>query len=173
MKNIILALSFLTATLYVFGCEVQAAEATATATIAPVISGTKNTETPTGGDLVFGIIIPSESSGTVTIIPLTSTRSYSGGVQLVSSVYGAASFNVTGAANSAYTVTLPKNDAITISNGSSTMVVNSFTVSPAANTLKLNNEGLSAFNIGGKLEVSANQPPGNYTGAFEVTIAYQ
>ncbi len=173
MKYKILILSFLIATFPVFSFDAIAVEATATATIMPVISGTKNTETPTGGDLAFGIIIPSESSGTVTITPLTSSRSYSGGVQLVSSVYGAASFNVTGAANSAYTVILPDNGAITISNSSSTMVVNSFTVSPASNTLKLNSEGLSAFNIGGKLEVSANQPPGNYTGTFEVNIAYQ
>lgn len=171
MKNRVVVLFSLWA-LFSSGSLAQAAEGTATATIAPGISSAKNTATPTHGDLAFGVIIPSESVGTVTINPSTSDRTNSGGVQLVSSVSGPASFNVTGTANSAYNVTLP-NTGITISNGSSSMVVNSFTVSPASNTLKLNSEGLSAFNIGGKLEVSANQSPGNYTGTFDVTVAYQ
>ncbi len=148
------------------------AASSASATIAPAISGTKNILSPTGGDLIFGIIMPSTSSGTVTITPQNDTRNYSGGVQLVSSLAGSASFTVSGASNASYTVTLPGN-GITISNGSSSMVVNSFTAFPPSGTGTIGSDGLATFNVGGKLEVNANQPAGNYRGTFNVTIAYQ
>ena len=158
-----------------FGFEAKAdstAVCSASATIAPAISGTKNTQSPTGGDLIFGIIMPGPSSGTVTITPENNSRNSSGGVQLVSSLAGSASFTVSGATSACYTVTLPGN-GITISNGSTTMAVNSFTVYPPSGTGTLGSDGLATFNVGGKLEVNANQPPGNYTGTFNVIIGYQ
>jgi spore coat protein U-like protein len=151
----------------------KSAESLATATIAVGITETKDTQTPTGGDLAFGTIIPGSSTGTVTIVPSTAARSYSGSVQLVSSISGPAAFTVSGTPNSSYSVTLPENDRITISNGSDTMEVNSFSISRSSGSSTLGNDGLASFRVGGKLEVEANQPPGNYTGTFAVTVAYQ
>jgi hypothetical protein len=157
-----------------FGSEANAAttEGTATATIMTAISTSKNIETSTFGDLAFGVIVPSESSGTVTISS-TSDRTHDGGVELVASISGAASFNISGASNTPYTVTLPGTDTIKISSGSNTMQIHNFTVSSTSGSLQIGSDGKSTFNVGGKLEVGENQPEGNYTGTFEVTVAYQ
>ncbi len=158
-----------------FAAKVSAAGSSAqcSVTIVPGIAANKNTQTTTGGDLTFGTIIPGSSSGTVTINPSTSTRNSSGGVQLVDSISGPAAFDVTGAANSSYTVTLPNNGTTTISSGNSTMAVNSFSASPTPGSSTLDSQGVSTFKVGGRLEVPANQPSGNYTGTFDVTVAYQ
>jgi hypothetical protein len=171
MKNKITALFCLLALFY-SGKEARAAEASCTATIVPAISASKNTTTETGGDLAFGVIIPSGTSGTVTIAPSTSDRTRDGGVVLVASTYGAASFNVYGGANTAFTIALPDTGSINISSGSNTMKVQRFTVYPPG-AVTLDNLGQATFNIGGTLDVSADQPPGNYTGSFTVTVAYQ
>ena len=174
MKKKIIAFSYMVL-ISASSSKIDAATSIAecTATIAPGITANKNTETSTGGDLTFGTIIPGSSSGTITITPLTSTRSSSGGVVLVNSISGPATFDVTGAANSPYTVTLPNNGTITISNGSNTMTVNSFSASPTSGNSTLNSQGLSSFKVGGKLEVHANQPAGSYSGTFDVTVGYQ
>jgi hypothetical protein len=166
MKNIVIAIFCLLA-LFCSGSEAGAAEASATATIMPAISASKKS------DLAFGVIIPSEASGTVTITPSTSDRTREGGVVLVASTSGAASFNISGASNTVYTVTLPETDTIKISSGSNTMTVHSFTISPPSGSARLDSDGQAIFNIGGTLNVGADQPPGNYTGTFEVTVAYQ
>ena len=174
MKNKVIVLFCLLALLS-SGNEAKAAgaEGSATATIMTAISASKNTETSTLGDLAFGVILPGESSGTVTIAPSDSKRTHEGDVALVSSKSGAASFNISGAANAVYTVTLPDNDAVNISNGSNTMKVHSFTVYPPSGSAKLGSDGLATFNIGGKLDVGANQQLGSYAGSFQVTVAYQ
>jgi spore coat protein U-like protein len=174
MKNNITAL-FCLLLLLCSGSKATAAtsEATATATIMPSITSSKNTETPTNGDLAFGVIVPGESSGTVIIAPSSSGRTHDGGVQLVSSTYGAASFIISGASNTVYTVTLPDTNTINISSGNNLMTVHSLTVFPPPGSTKLGSDGHAAFNVGGKLEVAANQPPGNYSGTFHVTVAYQ
>lgn len=174
MKKSIISLSCLVV-MSAFGCEAAANTITAqcTATIVPAISGAKNTRTPTGGDLAFGIIVPGASSGTVTITPSTSARTASGGVQLVSSISGPAVFDVAGVANSAYTVTLPNDGTVTISNGTNVMAVNGFSAVSTSGNPKLDSDGLGSFLVGGRLEVSANQPQGSYRGTFDVIVTYQ
>ncbi len=172
MKNKVIVLSCLLA-LFSSGNKAQAAEGRATATILTAISASKNTNTDTNGDLAFGVIVPGESSGTVTISPSTSNRTRNGGVVLVASTSGAASFNISGAANAVYTVTLPDTDTINISSGSNIMKVQSFTVYPPSGSAKLGADGLAIFTVGGTLQIEPNQPPGNYTGTFQVTVSYQ
>ncbi len=170
MKNKVIILSCLLAMLY-SGNEAMAAEARCTATIMTAISASKNEESNTGGDLAFGVIIPGESSGTVTISPSTSNRTYQGGVALVASISGAASFNVYGGANTVFTIALPDTDPI-ISSGSNTMKVQSLTVYPPG-SVTLDNLGKATFNVGGTLIVEKLQAIGSYTGSFIVTVAYQ
>ncbi len=168
MEKVVIALSCLLA-LFSSGNEAKAstAEASATATILQALSTSKKS------DLAFGVIIPSESSGTVTITPSTSDRTHEGGVVLVSSTSGAASFNISGTSNTVYTVTLPESDTIKISSGTNIMTVHSFTVFPPSGSATLDSNGQAIFNIGGTLNVGADQPPGSYTGTFDVTVAYQ
>ncbi len=173
MKNRCIVIPCLLALLS-FGSQANAAttEGRATATILTAISASKNETTSTGGDLAFGVIIPGESSGTVTISPSTSDRTHDGGVALAASTSGAASFNVYGGANTAFTITLPDTDTVNIVSGNNTMKVVSFTVYPTG-SITLNNLGKATFNVGGTLIVEKLQPAGNYTGSFQVTVAYQ
>ena len=172
MKNKVIVLFCLLA-LFSSGRDATAAEGRATATIMSAISASKNINTDTNGDLAFGVIVPGESSGTVTISPSTSNRTYQGGVALVASTSGAASFNISGAANAVYTVALPDTDTINISSGSNIMKVLSFTVYPPSGSAKLGADGLAIFTVGGTLQVEPNQAAGSYTGTFIVTVAYQ
>ncbi len=172
MKSTVIALSCLLG-LFFAENEATAAEGRATATIMPAISASKNTNTDTNGDLAFGVIVPGESSGTVTISPSTSNRTYRGGVALVASTSGAASFNITGSANAVYTVTLPDTDTIDISSAGNIMKVQSFTIHPPSGSANLGADGQAIFNVGGTLLVEPNQAAGSYTGTFQVTVAYQ
>ena len=152
MKNKVIVVSCLLALLF-SGNEAKAAsvEARATATIMTAISASKNEDSNTGGDLVFGVIIPGETSGTVTISPFSFERRPDGGVALAASNFGPASFNVYGGANTVFTIALPDTDPI-ISSGSNTMKVQSLTVYPPG-SVTLDNLGKATFNVGGTLIV--------------------
>lgn len=148
----------------VFGQGSAATEsATATARIIIPIQ-LENTQ-----GLVFGNIASSASIGTVTISP-SGTRSHSGGV--TPSVIGAfnnAIYTATGEPNATYTITLPA--SITISSGGNNMTVNGFTSDPTP-TGTLGAGGTQTINVGATVNVGANQATGNYSGTYDVTIAY-
>lgn len=109
------------------------------------------------------------SGGSVTVTP-GGARSASGGVVLLASGGGtAAQFSVTGDANATYTITLP--DAVTLASGGNSMAVNTFVSSPA-NPGTLSGSGTQTLNVGATLTVGANQPAGDYTGSFAVTVNY-
>jgi hypothetical protein len=171
MKKRILALAGL-AVLLSFGSEAQAAEsasAKASATIVSPISIAKHADgSSTFGDLAFGTISTSNSSGTVIITP-AGTRNANGGATALTSTFGAAQFKLTGSNNANYSVGLPTS-AITITDGSShNMAVNEFTSNAGASLLN----GEAIFQVGATLEVAANQAAGSYTGTFDVTAIYQ
>ena len=88
-----------------------------------------------------------------------------------------ATYTVYGSKNAHYLVTLPANNTVVISNGSSQMNVDSFTIkstNPGAgsSTGKLNNQGTDTFRIGATLKLANMQPAGVYTGTFSITVAY-
>jgi hypothetical protein len=111
------------------------------------------------------------SGGTLTITP-GGLRTQSGGVVLVGqgSTYSAASFRVSGTANATYTITLPPNDTVALSDGVHTMALNNFVSSPPTGTLS--GAGSQMILIGATLVVGAAQPPGSYSGTFNVTVNY-
>lgn len=118
-------------------------------------------------DLVFGRYATSETQGgTVTINPATNGKTVTGGVQDFGGPHQRAQFEITGDTDEAYSVTLPSQ--ITISAGGNSMTVNAFTWAGT---------GLLEFDVdtlwvGATLNLSANQPPGLYTGQFTVTVEY-
>jgi hypothetical protein len=124
-------------------------------------------------DMNFGNVAVSATAGTVIITP-QSSRSLTGGVTLptTAGTVAAASFNVTGAANYTYNITLPSSGLI-ITNGTDNMTVNAFTSNPAT-TGTLNASGQQTLNVGATLNVAASQPAGSYTSAspFIVTVNY-
>lgn len=88
------------------------------------------------------------------------------------------SFNVTGEANKAFTITLPST-AIQITTGTNTTIdhriaVDTFTSNPAAGANgSLNGLGAQSLFVGAtRAAISANQVFGAYTGTYSVTVVY-
>ncbi len=123
--------------------------------------------------LVFGRFV-ARTGGTVTVSP-AGVRTSSGAVLLVSSTPGSAGFswsdNSPANAGKTCLITLPTNGTVTLTSGANTMAVNQFTSTPSGTSLMTG--GALQISVGATLSVGANQPPGNYSGSFSVTITYQ
>lgn len=125
-------------------------------------------------DLAFGKFVAG-TGGAITVDP-NGARSGSGGVfVLASSAGSAASFTISDAnpanANLSYIITLPDNGTVALSNGASTMALNNFSSTPSGSGML--NAGSQIVTVGATLSVSPNQPPGNYSGNFSITLNYQ
>jgi hypothetical protein len=144
------------------------ATATASSTIVTPIGITKTV------DMNFGnVAINSTTAGTVVLAP-AGTRTFTGGVTLpaTAGTVAAAEFNVTGANNYTFSITLPSTSH-EIKSGSNTMSVTGFTSTPTP-TGTLSATGSATVKVGATLNVSAGQAAGTYTSVtpFEVTVNY-
>lgn len=144
--------------------KAQTATATASATIVEPIS------IAVAGELNFGAIVPSTTLAGSVVVASDGTPTPTN-VTLISLVSASVpTFTVTGAPNATFYVTLPI--STTISNGTESMTVSSFTQS-VANPLTLGaTTGTEDFSVGATLTVAADQAVGAYTGSFDVTVAY-
>jgi hypothetical protein len=128
-------------------------------------------------DLRFGAFAQPTAASSLTIAPngtatavgqIASTMT----IQQPVSGRGQAIFRIDGTPNRAVVVQIP--NRITISNGSATMQVNAITSNlPANGRPRMDPSGVFYLNIGGTLNVAANQAPGHYTGNFTVTVIFQ
>ncbi len=128
----------------------------------------------TTSNLHFGAMIPGVMGGTATV-SAAGARSATGSIiLLISSNFpaAAASFNLIGQPNLAYTVTLPTTATLTLQGGSSTITLGSFTSNPASSS-SLSSTGGGTLTVGGTVTVSASQANGVYSGTFTVTLSYQ
>ncbi len=166
-----LASGLMTLGLAAHAAQTSTATANASATIVTPIAITKTT------DLAFGKLAVGAVGGNVAI-STAGVLSISGAGTTVAQppsntgTTSAAVFAVTGEANFTYAITLPADGAVTLSDGAShTMAVNGFTSNPAT-TGTLSGAGAETLNVGATLVVGDSQAPGNYTGTFSVTVAY-
>jgi spore coat protein U-like protein len=142
------------------------ATADAKATVVEVISIDKV------DDLDFGTFASGITAGTVSM-ETSGTRNPSGGVVLLTTHVGhPATFTVHGTASETYFVALPADNSVTLtlSGGSAQMTIASFTHNA---TGALDGTGKEEFNVGGVLNVAANQPAGLYEGTFDVIVTHQ
>jgi hypothetical protein len=148
-----------------------ATSASASATIAGAIRITNT------GDLAFGDVLPGASTGTVRVdvsigrTP-TVTRIAAGGAQLAGSVYSAATFYLqqTGSWWPWVRVTLPSGPVtLTRVGGGATMTVDSFETNCSGSGIFSCPTMPFTLYVGARLNVSANQMPGVYSGTFGVT----
>ncbi|HOI86402.1 MAG TPA: DUF4402 domain-containing protein [Lentimicrobium sp.] len=125
-----------------------------------------------GKDLKFGNIIASAAGGTVSIAT-NGSADYTG--LAAPSVPGdrqAAEFLVSGFGGAAYNVNTAVVEDLT--NGSNTMDLTLTDPATDEGTLgTLSGEGSQVIKIGGSIAVNPNQPAGQYTGSFTVTVNYQ
>ncbi len=166
---------FLLAGLFVMACGIQSvkadggsaqASANATATIVKAISIDKVT------DLQFGKIIAAPTAGQVAIQTNGSRTIAAGNVALFNqgSDHQAASFKTIGSPGAVYSLSFSASVSLTGPSGSDPMTIEGFVHS--ANGILDAATGEETFNVGGTLNVGANQAPGQYTGTFTVTAAY-
>lgn len=170
---------FLLASLFVMACGIQSVKAqpgnsasvgaNATATIVKAISIDKVT------DLRFGKIIADPTAAGQVAIQLDGTRTIAAGnVALFNqgSDEQAASFKTMGTPGAGYSLVLPADGSVSLTGptGSDPMTIEGF-VHSATGTLDAAT-GEETFNVGATLNVGANQAPGQYTGTFTVTAAY-
>jgi hypothetical protein len=138
--------------------------------VAPLVSAA-----PTGianiDPLAFGMFAAG-SGGSVLVSP-AGMRSPAGGVVLLSPGSGsAARFDVSGDANQVYAIALPANGSVSLSrDGANVMPLTDFTSSPAGSGL-LNPLGRQRISVGARLNVSSQQPSGNYQGSFVIHVDY-
>ncbi|PLK27094.1 DUF4402 domain-containing protein [Novosphingobium sp. TH158] len=174
MKKII-ALALVAAGFAAAPASAQSAADTSTATangsvtIIRPLTVTKNT------DLVFGRVVqPRSGTGTVSIANNSNTTVAGAGAVALSGITTShATFTVDGEGGQVVTVAIPS--TFDLANGSNTITV---TLSPdvgATETLSnaLGAAGSKAINVGGSFSLPASQASGEYTGTFDVTVAYQ
>lgn len=126
-------------------------------------------------DLAFGTIVPAALPGTVIITP-ANVRSKTGTLTLVSSLSHPALFNLTGTAGRTYSITLPGNNTVHIftpaTPAQAFMTVQSFSSDATGSPRTFDANGKASFNVGGVLEVRANQATGIYSGTFAVNVIF-
>lgn len=127
-------------------------------------------------DLRFGAIMQPTADGTVTIGPDDAVVATGGAVVGITTPQpvggrGAGQFLVRGEPNRMFVVlNLQK---FTISNGTATMEVDKL----RPNLLKggvrrFDKDGRYRLSVGGRLQILANQPTGQYSGTYDVTVLY-
>jgi hypothetical protein len=111
------------------------------------------------------------ANGSVTVNP-GGTRSATGAVVLLQTGPGqAAQFVVTGDPDAVYSVSLPPDGTVSISNAGSSVAVNGFASNPAS-TGVLPPSGTQILHVGARLDVTAGLTPGAYSGTFSVVVDY-
>lgn len=136
---------------------------TATAEIITAISIANNQ------DLAFGSIVPSSTGDTVAVATDGTVTCGANVTCVDQSTKTAGAFTVSGEAGYSYAITLPSGD-VQLSNGTETMTVNNFSSNPSGTGTLTG--GTDSINVGGTLNVSANQAQGSYSGSYDVTVEY-
>ena len=144
------------------------AQATATGTASVVVEERAITLTAVT-PLNFGTVLAFGRAGSVTV-SYTGTTSASSAHSSAPGTPG--TFTATGVPNAPYALTLPANGAVTVSNGTESMTLRSFTRTGSTSQLYFDAAGDASFSVGATLDVGARQPQGTYTGTYDVTIDY-
>ena len=156
------------ASLFLSGGQAMGATASASATVVTPITVTKNV------DLEFGSFSPDPGYvGTITLTPaLMTARSKTGtGLTLYTSAISAAKFTITGTDSQTFTFVLPSSAQSMVGSVTGTMNATNFTSDLTSGTAALVS-GSKVMYVGATLNVGANQVSGEYTGSFDVTVAY-
>ena len=128
-------------------------------------------------DLNFGKFVAGGSPGTV-VVDTANAQSVTGGVTTTAGLgttAKAATFTVTGQADSTYAITYPATLPLTgpgadMAIGTFTNAVSDGSVAAGIGTLPA--AGTHTLSVGATLSVAADQVAGSYSGSFDVTVNY-
>lgn len=118
--------------------------------------------------LNFGTILPFGRNGSVRVNTSGQPTATDAHISDASAIT-ASSWSVSGVPGAPFSVTLPANNTVQVTNGTEQMTVTSFT---RGGGLVLDAAGNAGFTVGATLLVGANQPEGTYNGTFDVTVVY-
>jgi hypothetical protein len=126
--------------------------------------------TPTR-DLALGRFVAA-GGGTVVVSP-AGVRTSSGGVLLLSGgTVASAAFSLTesGTGESLKWTTINLPASATLSSGGASMTLTNFTSNPSGS---FTGSALTELTVGATLNVGPNQPAGNYTGSYPISVNYE
>jgi Domain of unknown function (DUF4402) len=162
----------LSAIIFAMTCVSSSIKAqTVTTTVgAKIVEAITLTET---SPMHFGTMAIPTSAATV-VLDLGSARTSTGSVALLAQapIATAAGYNVTGTANSTYTIVLPSSTTITNGVPANNMTVNAFTCSYPLLVGTISAFSTDFFFLGATLNLANAQVSGTYSGTFDVTVAY-
>lgn len=122
-------------------------------------------------DLNFGTLVPSASSGTLTIDAFTGAQSTSGGVTAYGSAIAHRAYFV-GAGTAGQPVVIVLGPAPILSDGNgNSMSVLALTLDGPVLRIIPGHRAVHIY-VGGILSVNADQAPGDYVGTFDMTVNY-
>lgn len=149
-----------------FAQTANAATGNASAVLVSPISITESTP------LNFGSISNGLTAGSsnVVVSATGAATTYGASLAKVGTTDTRGIFSVSGGANLAYTVTLPA--STTITDGTTTMTVGTFTTSSLSGTSTLSAVGADTYFVGATLTVTSTNSPGTYSGTYTITAAY-
>lgn len=150
-----------------FAASAQTASTTASVNIENyALNITKNQ------DLNFGSVTPSASTnGTMVLEPGGGVYTTGGVTSRPGSGYVPATYTISGVPAASFTVTIAP-ALVTLSGPRGTMTVGDFVLNQPTPIVINSSNGLATLSVGATLFVTAGQLPGNYTGTFDVTVAY-
>ena len=129
-------------------------------------------------DLAFGTLVSGATGGTVSINAVTGARSTTGGVTPVGAGTQRAVFQGTGGI---FLITVSGSTSVSLARAGGGAAPMTATLVRAASTsgggiallgATLLPSGVQTYYIGGTLTVPANQPAGDYSGTFTLTVNY-
>jgi len=117
----------------------------------------------------FGVVAADGTfPGSVTINPLTGTKTVGGGVYDFGGSHQPLHFDIKGDKGALYNITLPF--SVTLTSGTNSMTLGNFTVDrPLIGVI---DKGKLHTYLGGTLQVAAGQAAGAYSGMIDITVNY-
>jgi len=125
-------------------------------------------------DLRFGAIMQPATAGTVTVGADDSISATGGAIVGITTPQpgsrGAGRFTITGDENRMFVIF--GLNRLTISNGAATMTVDQLRGNLRYGFERFDATGEYDLRVGGRLRIGADQPTGNYSGTYDVTVLY-
>ena len=122
-------------------------------------------------DLDFGTLVSGPVAGTATINANTGARTTTGGVTAAGGGTPKRAEFV-GIGGRGILIIVAISASPTISNGTGGTMPTTLAVQGGTGVRLFPGTGVQTFRVGGRLNVGANQPAGNYTGTFSLTVTY-
>lgn len=157
-----------------------------TLTAANVATGTANANIlqpiaivvgASGNVLEFGDIVPDGVAIADVVLSATTGLITASGAATTSGTTTAGDFDVSGSNNASYTISVPGNGVVTLTdtggNGGLAMPVKNFTTNQPLDVGTLDGSGAQTMSIGATLTVGINQIESTYSGNYDITVDYQ